>query len=234
MDELSLIELGQILLRRKWLVLSCSILLALIASLVSFYLITPSYQATTSLYVNNGSQSSADAVTSKSDIDASQALVATYIQILNSETSLNAVINKLNLVISTEDLRDMISMSALNNTEVLQINVVSGDPDEAVQIANTLLGVAPDILTRVVQTASVEKIDSAAAAEQVGPDIVRNTVLGFLLGLILSSLFVIVAAVMDKRVNGEEDITRHQLPLLAVIPDYVSIAKKGGYYYEKK
>ncbi len=150
MMELSFMEIILIMLRRKWLIIGCSLGCALIAFLVSSFLLTPQYQATTSLFVNNANRTE-DSVTSIGDITASQELVGTYIQILYSNAALEAVIEKQGLDYTASEIRNMVSMVAKNNTEVLEISVNSDDPDEAMAIANTLLSVAPDILTRVVR-----------------------------------------------------------------------------------
>ena len=233
MEEVTLIEIGQIIFKRKWLVIVLGILFALTAFLLSTYLFVPTYQATTSLFVNNGADRTADSVTSISDITASQELVGTYIQILNSNSVLNEVLERTGLDYTADELREMVSMSALNNTEVLEINVVSADAAEATLIANTLLTVAPDMLVRIVQAASVETIDTAVGAERVGPNVEINTIIGVLLGVILGVLIAITVAILDKRIKGENDLTQYQLPILATVPDSHSLPKKGGYYHEK-
>ena len=226
MEEVTLIEFGQILMKRKRLILGFGLLFAVLAYLTSAFLLSPSYQATTSLYVNNGANQTADSITSINDINAAQELVSTYIEILNSNAALSEVISQANLEYSTEELKDIVFMSAKNDTEVLEIKVISANPDEAVLIANTLLSVAPDMLIRVVQAASVETIDTATIALQVGPNTEMNTMIGLLLGVIIAVLIAITDAVLDKRIKGENDLARYQLPLLAAIPNSLALQKK--------
>ena len=59
-----------------------------------------------------------------------------------------------------------------------------------------------------------------------------NCVLGFLLGLVASVLFVVIQEMLDTRVKGEEDLKKYyNVPVLGEIPNFESQFKGG---YERK
>ncbi|MEG0874737.1 MAG: Wzz/FepE/Etk N-terminal domain-containing protein [Clostridiales bacterium] len=229
MEELSLIDIGSIIMRNKWLLLIFTVVFALGAFLVSVFLVTPKYTATASLYVNNGVVPQDGLGTSISDITAAQELVGTYIQILNSETAITSVIEKLNLPYTVAQVQNMITMSAKNETEVLEIKVTTTSSEESILIANTLLETAPSILIRIVKAASVETIDYAVLAPKVSPGIAKNTAIGALLGLVLGVFLSLTMSILDRRIRGEDDLTkRYNLPILAIVPNVHSYERKGG------
>ena len=235
MEELSLIEIGSILWRKKWTILVITLCFSAFTYMISTFVIVPKYEATVSLYVNNGVTTTAQTGTSLNDITASQELVETYIQILNSETACSDVIHTLALNYTVPELQNMVSMNAKNQTEVLEIHVTSPSPHEAVLIANTFLNSAPEILIRVVKAVSVETVDTATKATKVSPNVVRNTAIGFLVGFMASAGIVLLRFIIDKRIKNEEDLRQHyQLPILGAIPSLQIKQKKGGHRDEKK
>ena len=52
-EEIDLLKLGMALWRRAWVLLICTLIGAAIAFSYTFFMITPLYQATALLYVNN-------------------------------------------------------------------------------------------------------------------------------------------------------------------------------------
>lgn len=231
--ELDLWETLQIIRRKIWIILSCTIVLGLGVFLVSRFLITPQYSASTSMYVYNG-EDRADQLITASDLTTSQKLVQTYIVVLTSDTVLNRVADQLDNTYTAKELRDMVQASAIENTEAFRVTVTNPDPAMAQKIANTIAEFAPFDIIRVVKAGSVEVIDHATLpTSQSSPNNLRNGMIGALLGLMLSCMVAIVASMMDSAVRSEEDLTsKFDLPVLGVIPSLTESKENGeGYGY---
>lgn len=224
--EISLLEILSILWHKAWLIVLCVVLGGALGFGISRYMIEPTYTSRISMYVNNNKERS-ESQLNINDINASQKLVATYIEILKSNVVLDKVITQMGLPYSSEALRGMITTSALNSTEILQVKVTTNNPEEAAAIANTLAEIAPPEIIRVIQAGGVELIDSAVANPvPVGPNVRLNSVIGALLGAVLASLGVLVAAMLDTRVKTEEQLQKqYDLPVLGVIPDILEAIK---------
>lgn len=224
--EISLVEIIAILWHRAWLIVLCILLGSGLGYSISRYMIHPTYTSRISMYVNNNT----DPVASQlniSDIDASQKLVATYIEILKSDVVLDKVISQMGLPYTNQELRGMITATSLNNTEILEVKVTAKDPEEAAAIANTLAELAPPEIIRVVQAGGVHLIDPAISNPiPVAPNIKLNTIIGALLGAVIASLGILMAAMLDTRVKAEEDLQKqYDLPVLGVIPDILEAIK---------
>lgn len=224
--EISLVEIITILWRKAWLIVLCMVLGGALGFGVSYYAIEPTYTSRISMYVNNNTDR-LDSQLNINDINASQKLVATYIEILKSDVVLDKVIAEMGLPYSSDALRGMITANALNSTEILQVKVTSTDPEEAAAIANTLAKLAPPEIIRVVQAGGVQLIDEAVVnTRPVAPNIQLNSIIGVLLGAVISALGVLVAAMLDTRVKSEEDLQKqYEIPVLGVIPDILEAMK---------
>ena len=67
------------------------------------------------------------------------------------------------------------------------------------------------------------------------PSITMYTIVGFVLGCIVSGVVLIVMALMDNTVHDEEYVIKmYDYPILAKVPDLLDSGnKKYGYYYKK-
>ena len=227
--EISLLEIITILWHKAWIIVLCILLGGTLGFGISRYMIDPTYTSRISMYVNNNTNR-VESQLNINDINASQKLVATYIEILKSDVVLDKVISQMALTYTNQELREMIAANALNNTEILEVKVTSKDPEEAAAIANTLSELAPPEIIRVVQAGGVQLIDEAVPQmEPVAPNIKLNSVIGALLGAVIASIAVLMAAMLDTRVKSEEDLQKqYELPVLGVIPDILEAIKSQG------
>lgn len=225
--EISLQELFSIVWNKIWLIILCMIIGAGIGFSVSKFIITPTYSSKVSMYVNN-SKDRTEAALNINDINASQKLVATYIEILKSDTVLNKAIEEMALNYTTGQLRNMISASSVNGTEILEVKVISEDPEEAAEIANTLAKVAPAEIIRVVQAGNVELLDQAMVNHiPVGPNTKINTLIAALVGMLVSVIGVLGVELFDNRIKSADDLRKkYDLPVLGVIPDILEASKE--------
>lgn len=237
--EIDLLALFKVL----WSKALVLVLTALIAGAATFavtaFLIKPKYEATAAMYVNNSSFSfgSTSFSISSSELTASNSLVATYIFILESRTTLEDVIAAANLPYDYEELSDMITTEAVTGTAAFNVTVESESPVEAELIANTIAKLLPDRIAEIVDGSSVRIVDYAIVpAHRASPSFVKNTALGVLLGLFLSAAVVTVKYIVNEQTNdvitSADDVKAlyPDIPVLALIPD-MRLSNKKGYYY---
>ena len=222
-NEISLQEIFIILWNKALLILLCILIGGAAAWGISYYVIDPTYTSRVSMYVNNNKEPQST-VANINDINASQKLVSTYIEILKSDNVLGKVSAAIGGEYTTAELRDMMTASSVNGTEIFEVKVTTKDPEEAAHIANTIAEVAPEEIIRVVKAGSVELIDQAVpATSPTAPNIMLNTIIGVMLGGVLSVLGVLISSMLDNRVKDEEDLKKyHDLPILGCIPDLES------------
>ena len=238
-EEISFKRLTEILMQSISMIVAVTIIVGIIAFVYSETMVVPEYESTVSLYVNNESGKNTDKILG-TDITASQMLVDTYIIIIKSNTVLNEVCEKLEEQgiegYDAESLAKKINASATNETEIFAVTVRDTNPKHTYMIANIIADVAPPIIKDFVEASSVKVIDYAKEGKRVSPNIQRNTILGLLIGLILSCGFVVLREMFDMRIKTEDDLTKMlELPILGIIPDINDPQnRKSGYYYYKR
>ncbi len=233
--EIDLRELFMVLLRRWWAIVLAIVLGGAAAFGYTYFLVDPLYQASTLLYVNNSdiSVGATSFSISNADLTAAQKLVDTYVVILKSRTSLNAISEKAGLNYSYETLRSMVSAKAVNSTEVFEVVVTSKDPAEAEKIANTIADVLPSKIADIVVGSDVRIVDYAVVpSHRSSPSYTRNTATGMLIGAVLMAAILILAYLFDENIRSEDYLTQNypDIPLLAVIPDMSVSSRRAGYY----
>ena len=232
--EIDIQRLFSILWDKLWLILVAAVTGALAMFLVTFFVITPIYESSAMFYVNNNSLSVGDASfsISSSDITASKSLVDSYIVILQTRETLNDVMDYSGVNYSYEDMKKMLSASAVNSTEIFEVVVTSPDPFEAERIATAIAYILPKRISSIIEGTSAKVVDAAVvAAKPSSPSYVVNTLTGFLLGFVMAVSLLILRELFDITIRSEEDITQIcKHPILAAVPD-MTAQTKGGYYY---
>lgn len=239
MQNYTEIDLGKmflVLLRKWWLLLISVVVGGGAAFLITYYAITPLYRASVTIYVNNTNSSaqSSDAITT-SNLSAAQQLVNTYVTIINSNTVLNHVIEVGALDCTAEDIRKMMTASAVNNTEVFAVYITHPEPEMAAKIANTIADVAPDEIATFLEGSSAKIIDYAVVPEtKYSPSYFKNTAVGALLVFMLCAAGLILAELFDVRIKSEDDVRQLcELPVLGAIPSFHQ-RRTGEYGYVQK
>lgn len=233
--EIDIKRIWKAVWNRFWMVCVSAILGAIIALAGTVLLITPKYQSSAMFYVNNNSLSVGDASFSltSSDITAAKSLVETYIVILKSRACLNDVIDYAEADRSYSELKNMISAEAVNSTEIFEIVVTSPDPDEAEKIANAIAYILPKRISEIVEGTSANIVDYAVkASSPSSPNNIKNTLIGFLIGLFISVGIITVREIFDITIKTEDDIKYCcEHPVLASVPDMTESTKSGYYSY---
>ncbi len=237
--EIDLLKLIRVLWSKAIVIAFVSVLVGTLVFGITFLFITPTYEATASIYVNNSSISlgAARLAISTSELTASNALVNTYIYILQSRTTLEDVISRASLPYTYIELKKMLEVEPVTNTAAFNVTVVSNSPTESELIANTIAAVLPERINEIVDGSNVRIVDYAIVpSSRSGPSFAKNTIIGFLIGG-----FLAVAIITIKFIIGEQnDVLIHSadelrelypdISVLALIPD-MRLSEKKGYYY---
>lgn len=232
--QIDLKRLVDALLRKAWALVLAAVLGASIALVGTALFITPQYQSSAMFYVNNGSLSIGNASLSLSagDISASRGLVDTYIVILKTRETLNDVIDYAGVDMTYDQLDSMISAAAVDDTEIFRVTITHPDPETAQKLADAVSHIFPKRIDSIIESTSAQVVDSAIVpSKPSSPSYTKNTMLGFVIGLVLVAVVVVIRELLDISIRVEEDITRvcaH--PVLATVPDMTAPSKGGRYY----
>ena len=193
---------------------------------VSKFLMTPMYQASALMIVNTRQDITSNVTSDQ--INSATKLVSTYSIILKSDTVLNQVIQNLGLSLDYQHLAERVTVSAVDDTQVMKVTVTSDNPEWARQVCEQITQISPDVILEAVEAGSVKVISNASISpEPVSPNVSRNTALGAVAGLVISVGIVFLMVLLDNKINNEEDVSKYlDLTVVGVIPEYEGGKKK--------
>lgn len=193
---------------------------------VSKFLMTPMYQASALMIVNTRQDITSNVTSDQ--INSATKLVSTYSIILKSDTVLNQVIENLGLNMDYQQLANRVTVSAVDDTQVMKVTVTSDNPEWARQVCEQITQISPDVILEAVEAGSVKVISKASISpEPVSPNVSRNTARGAVAGLVISVGIVFLMVLLDNTINNEEDVSKYlDLTVVGVIPEYEGGKKK--------
>ena len=204
-NDVTLLDIAQILLRKvHWLLLAGIVAAAAVYGAVTIF-ITPTYESRVSFYVYNNTTNVAQGTINNSDLQAAESLATTYSKILASNSVLDAVLNDLgaDTALSRKELGHMVKVSVISDTQLLEVVVTSTDPAFACRIADAFAKVAPEV-----------------AGEETAPRTVFDSAIGFVLGVMLVSLIIVLRMLADTTIYLPEDIEQAaSVTVLGQIPE---------------
>lgn len=227
--EIDLLEIFQVLIGRIWLIICAGLLVAGVCFAISRYVIAPVYESTTKIYILNKSENTG---ITYSDVQMGTQLTKDYAELISSRYVLEQVIGQLSFRLEYDDLLHMVSVSTPSDTRIVAITVKDTDPVKAMNIANLVREVASEHIQNVMDIDAVNIVEEAnMPTKKAGPSCVKWTLLGGLVGCMLSAAVILVRHLLDDTIKSSEDVEKYLgLSTLALIP----IAESGNGRKKKK
>ena len=218
-------EIFSILMKRIWIIILCAMIGFSGAYLISSFLITPTYTSTCQMYVNPGKADTGSTgayIGDYTDLQYAQKLVNSYIIILKNDIFLKEVASVSKLPYTSGQIRAMMSLASINNTEFFEVKINSSNANDSYNLVKTLSELAPAEIIRIKESDSVKIVSPATLpTAPSSPNIFLNSIIGALLGIVIAVAVSILIEVLDTRIKSEDDITNHySIPVLGAIPMY--------------
>ena len=216
--EVDLLEIINALLARFWVILAVGLLAAAVGFAVSKFVMTPTYESTTKIYILNKSEST---TVTYSDVQMGTQLTKDYAELINSRYVLEEVIEKLSLAETEyQDLLDKVSVHTPTDTRIVSITVTDTSPRQAMDIANCIREVAGEHIQNVMDIDAVNVVEEAnMPTDKAGPSVPKWTLFGGILGVLLVCVAILVHYLLDDTIKTSEDVEKYLgLSTLALIP----------------
>lgn len=216
--EIDLVDLALILLDKLHYIVLCFLAGAVLFNAYAYFLIEPTYESTSKLYVVSASE---DSIVNLSDLNIGSSLTSDYEELMLSYPVLDQVIDKLELDMDYKDLAKMIVLTNPADSRVLNITVTSTSPQQACDIANTLAQVSVEYLPDTMSTHAPNIAQVArVASHKSGPSYLKYTAIGAILGMLICCIFIIAGYLMDDTIHTAEDMEKYfGLVPLTTIPE---------------
>ena len=218
-ETISLRELFQTLRKRAWLIIAMTVIATMISGIVSYFVLTPIYQASTQLLVNQAK--SEQPIYNINEIQTNLQLINTYNVIMKSLAILDIVKEELDLNMSIEELNEKINVTSEKDSQVVNVTVEDPDPHMAADIANTVASVFQREIVKIMNVDNVNILAKAEVKEQpvpVKPKPLLNMAIAFVVGMMTGVGLAFLLEYLDNTIKNEQDVEKLlELPVLGAV-----------------
>ena len=210
-----------ILKKRFWLLFGIIVLFVGVVAAISYFVLTPKYEAQTQILVNQNDGYSWD----KTETDLR--LINTYNVIIMSPVILTEVIERLDLAETPAQLAEQMSVSNENDSKVVTIRVRDESAEQAVAISNMIAEVFQQEVPNIMAVDHIKILSYAKQSESsqpVSPNLLLNILLAVLIGSLVGIGLVLLLEALDTTISNEFHVEEiFELPVVGM----VGTMKKG-------
>lgn len=215
-DVIDLLEIAVVLLSKIKAIVFCTLLCAVVLNAYTYLLVDPTFESTATLYVVSASSGG---VVDLTDLNIGSSLKEDYKVLMQRYPVLSRTIEELNLDMTPEQLIKKMVIENPTDTRILTVTVTDTDPEMARDIANKIAEVSVEYLPEVMSSDAPNIAEHARVAERKsGPSYSKATIMGGLIGFILSCMYFILLYMMDKTVKTEDHVEKvfGSMPLASI------------------
>jgi len=221
--ELELRDIFRIIWARIWIIVLITIVVMLASGIISYFYLDKIYESSATLIVNKQKDDNdKETQYTYNDILLSQKLVSTYTEIAKSSYVLERVIKELNLDLSPDELKKMIDVSAVGDTQIIRITVSDVFPARATVIAEKMAELLPIRVSELEMPDNVKVVDKAKVpSSPVKPRPLMNIAIAGVLGIMVGLGIIFLIEYLDNTIKTPDDVQKYLgLPVLGSIPNF--------------
>ena len=233
MEELDLKELVQIFWEKKIQIILITAIFIALGIIYSLAFVVPKYESTTTLLLSTNSPASSDVGGSgitTTEVTLNSNLVSTYSDLVTSSKVIRNVISNLAINADEESIKKNVSVSSKTGTSIIEIKVKNEDPVLSAKITNEIAKVFIENIKELYDGMQNLHVVDEAEIEDVPVNVnhVRDTLIFAAIGIVVSSIYVLVSNMLDTTIKSAEDIEKVSgVTVLATIPIYESVEDKA-------
>jgi capsular polysaccharide biosynthesis protein len=145
--EIDLREIFILIMNHLMMVISVTVIGAVLAGLISVYALTPMYTSTAKMYILANS----DTIVSLTDLQMGSSLANDYEELIKSRPVVEQVAENLDLDVTYGELLGHLSITNKDNTRIIQIQITYPDPVAAKEIANEFVAVSQKRMSQIMK-----------------------------------------------------------------------------------
>ena len=221
-QEMDLRDLFRMLKKRWVLILSTVVLGCVIAGVLSYWVMTPIYQASTKLIVNRSEDSTIGQQMSLNDINFHVRIIDTYKEIIKTPAIMDVVAEEYaQFGLSAIQLIQKVNVSTVNNSQVMTLVVEDPSYRQAAEVVNAVSLVFQREIPGIMSVDNVSILsyaDEDLSPAPVRPNPILNMAIAFVVALMAAVGMVFLLEYLDDTIKSEADVQDVLgLPTLAVI-----------------
>ncbi|HEY2420690.1 MAG TPA: Wzz/FepE/Etk N-terminal domain-containing protein [Neobacillus sp.] len=188
--DINLKELLLIMKSRLWIIIVISLMASLLGAFYSLKTYTPIYQSSARIIIG-----------------AEPEYRNTLQVIIKDSAVLEKVVNELGINQTPDQLAGKISVTSIDNTQVVSIGVTDSDPNRAAKIADTVANVFKNEIPRIAGFDNVRLLSEATINPwPINQNQNRLVLASFVIGLVLGIGTVFLLDSLDETIRTNRDV----------------------------
>ena len=218
MEEIDLLELFRAVLKYIKLIIVLCIVFGLGGFLGTKFLITPTYTASTSIYLTP--QISESGSLDYNSQMANSKLVTNVVNLLTQNNVMSEVAKDVGME-NAASVKKCISVTNETNTEIVTVTATTEDPKLSKDIANGTVNTFIKTMQKNLNVRNIEIVDKAKLSYvPSGPSIKKNTMLATMVGFVLGCGYAVLRFLFDNRLRTKEEAEKYLgIPVFCEIPE---------------
>lgn len=224
--EIDVKELLKFFISKIKIIILCTFIFAIIGIIYVNFIIVPMYHSSTTLILVSNDNSK-NSTMLQSEVTLNKNLVATYSEIVKSRTVLTKVIDELHLDTDVANLSNQITVTSVENTEIIKIEVSDESAEKAQKIAKTTAEVFKDEVQKIYNLTNVSVVDKAYLAEKpynINP--IKQLTIFTCAGIVTGAFILFLIFYFDTSIKSSEEI--EEKLSLPVVGKVVLVETKRG------
>ena len=219
--EEQVISISEIIdaVKKRWKIIALTTVLAtLVSGIFSFFVISPTYEASTKIFI--GKEGAESEGYNSSDVSMYQNLLKTYSELIKTKDLVNRAIDNSEYDLSVNNVLNGITVNTVAGTQILQVSYQSKSPSIA---KNILESITNEFITKaeeLVPNGNVKILESVELPKNpVAPNKTMNIAIAFILGMMVGFGIVFLLEYLDNTYKNKEQLEKDlDIPVLGVIP----------------
>lgn len=218
MEEIDLLELLRAVLKYIRLIIVLCIVFGAGGFLGTKFLITPTYTASTSIYLTP--QISESGSLDYSSQMANSKLVTNVVNLMTQNNVMSEVAKDVGME-NASSVKKCISVTNETNTEIVKVTATTTNPKLSKDIANGTVNTFIKTMQKNLNVRNIEIVDKAKLSYvPSGPSIKKNTMMATLVGGVIGVGYAVLKFLLDNRLRTKEEAEKYLgIPVFAEFPE---------------
>ncbi len=220
MEEVKFEDVFKILKKNLRLILISTLSVALVAAIITFFFISPEYEASTKVYIGKENFKNVSTTYTNEEINMYQRLIKTYSELVKTKDLVSRSISNVGQDVSVKEVLSKLQAISIADTQILQIKYVSDSREEAYDIVYGITEEFMKLSKKLYPNGNVHIIQQPIVPEvPVGPNKKLNVAIGAVIGMMIGLGVTFLKEFINNTYSDKEEVEKDlEIPCIGVIP----------------
>jgi capsular exopolysaccharide synthesis family protein len=216
-ESSSIKEILSVLKKRWEIIIITALTVTIMAVILSFYIIPPTYEANTKIFMRQENKSNND---NNDESQINKNLIKTYSELIQTNDFIDKIIRENNFNINSEDILKELSVIPNVETQILEVKLRGRDKYFTEKILESICDELVKESKKINPYSNAKIIESVKLPKwKKSPNEATNIGIGSVLGVMLGILFVILLENFNTKISNKGQLEKAiSVPVIGCIP----------------